>query len=152
MSDGENKALPSAPDPAPEPVGIGKPPVGKLKPEQFSWHRTLSSAVATIRRECGPIERVAADRMARCFRSMLLPRRPPGRKPSREVAIAASLRRKDVQWRVIYPKALAGYASMPFYERSYRCYNLRRAVAACLKRQRLRERKRRQDESPHRNV
>ena len=152
MNDGDNKALPPIPDPAPEPVGSGKPLVGKEKPEQVSWHRTLSLVTATIRRECGPIDRDAADRMARCFRAMLLPRRPPGRKPSREVAVAASLRRRGVQWRAIYPKALAGYASMPFYERSYRCYNLRRAVAACLKRQRLREGKQRQDESPHRNV
>ena len=152
MSDAGLNGVPQAPGPVAEVVGSSKPVVGKVKPEQFSWHRTLSRTVATIRRECGSIDRFAAERIARCFRSMLLPRRPPGRKPSREVAVATSLRRKGVQWRAIYPKALAGYASMPFYERSYRCYNLRRAVAARLKRQRLREGKQRHDESPHRNV
>jgi len=152
VSRAESKDDLRQPEGFPETTGSGKPPVGKEKPEQVSWHRTLSVVTATIRRECGPIDRVAADRMTRCFRAMLLPRRPPGRKPSREVAIAVSLRRKGVQWRAIYPKAFMNYTGMAFFERNYRCYNLRRAVAACLKRQRLRDRKQQRDESLDGNV
>lgn len=152
ISDGENKALPQPPSELPEGVGSGKRSIDKPKPEQSAWHRALSRAIAIIRRQWGPIDSAAADRLTRCFRAMLLPRRPPGRKPSREVALATTLRRQGLQWRDIYPKALVGYASMPFYERNCRCYNLRRAVAARLKRQQLRERKQRQDESARENV
>jgi hypothetical protein len=152
MSDSENIAVSQASDALPERVGSGKRLIDEPKPEQPSWHRTLRRATAIIRRRCGPIDRAAADRLTRCFRAMLLPRRRPGRKPSQQVALATNLRREGVQWPAIYPKALAGYASMPFFERNCRCYNLRRAVAARLKRQQLREEKRRQDESPPQNV
>ena len=152
MSDAESKGVPPPPDGFREVVGSGKRAIDEPKPEQPSWHRTLRRATAIIRRRSGPIDRAAADRLTRCFRAMLLPRRPPGRKPSRQVALATDLRREGVQWRHIYPRAVVGYASMPFYERNWRCYNLRRAVAARLRRQQLREEKQRQDESAPQNV
>ena len=53
------------------------------------WHRTLGPAIAIIRRQCGPIDSAAASRLTRCFRSTLLPRRLPRRKPSQPVSTTA---------------------------------------------------------------
>jgi len=133
-------------------VVLSKPAVGSVTPEQLAWHRTVSHAASAIRRQLGEMDRIEADRIARCFRAMLLPRKPPGRKPSSEVLIATGMRMKGEPWKEIYPHALANYARMPFYERNYRCFNLRRAAAAYMKRQRLNNEKRHPNKTRPANV
>jgi len=63
----------------------------------------LSRTVATIRRECG--QSTGSQQSGLRAVSGPCPTAPTaGRKPSREVAVATSLRRKGVQWRAIYRK------------------------------------------------
>jgi hypothetical protein len=76
--------------------------------------------------------------MARYFVAMLVPRRSPGKKASPEVATAAILKQQGKKWDDIYHEVFPGYSKMPRHERSWRCFNLRRSVAAYLKRRRLR--------------
>ena len=109
------------------------------------WHRIVINAASKVRGKYGPIDPITAKRIMRDFKAALVPRRAPGRKVSKEVATAAEMRKAGTPWKQIYPSALEGFDQMPFDLRSYRKYNLRRAVAAYLKRQQLREGKR----NPH---
>lgn len=107
-----------------------------------SWRTVLKGAARTIRHGAPePILRREAQVMARYFVSVLVPRRRPGRKPTPQVEKAVALKLEGKAWRAIYPAAFENYSRMPGYERSWRCYRLRRAVAASLKRRRVRAHK-----------
>jgi hypothetical protein len=115
--------------------------------------RLLSGVAAAIREEVAePIKKPEAERMARYLVSLLVPRRPPGRKASLEVVTAADLKGQGNPWTAIYPLVFANYSQMPWYERSCRCYKLRRAVAAYAKRRRLRENKSRVHKNENENA
>src|SRR5215471_1218958 len=105
------------------------------------WRRVLRKTAAQLRETASePIERLEAERMARYLVSVLVPRRRPGQKPSLQVLKAVELKQQGKPWPEIYPRVLADYETMPKYERSWMCFRLRRAVAANLKRRRLRKR------------
>jgi hypothetical protein len=99
----------------------------------------LSKTAAEIRKASAePIKRSEAQRMARYLVSVLVPRRSPGKKPTAEVLKAVELKQQGKPWFAIYPQVISDYDRMPKYERSWKCFKLRRAVAASLKRRRLR--------------
>ena len=103
------------------------------------WHRIVINAASKVRGKYGPIDPITAKRIMRDFKAALVPRRAPGRKVSKEVATAAEMRSAGTPWLQIYPAAFEGFDRMPFEVRSYRKYNLRRAVAAYLRRRRSRD-------------
>jgi hypothetical protein len=118
--------------------------VKRRKPALTPRTRRLLRGVATkiLQEEPQlPLTRPDAERMARCLVSLLVPRRLPGKRATPAVVAAAALKQEGKSWPVIYSSVLNDYANMPFHERSYRCYRLRRAVAAIFRRRRLRERK-----------
>jgi hypothetical protein len=94
------------------------------------WHRTITECAARLRKLHGKIERSVAQRMSRLLVASLVPRRTPGRKPTRAVLTAARLRNRGYSWKAIYPKSIAGFADLPWYLQSVRKHNLRRAVHA----------------------
>ena len=106
----------------------------KRKRKEYDWQTELKRCVASIKKNSTSITRSEAERMSRSFQALLLPRRTPGRKPTREVVVACELRSEGVSWSEVYREVFPRFSSMPFYERSYRKANLRRAVAARLKR------------------
>jgi hypothetical protein len=119
--------------------------VKRRKPALTSQTRRLLRGVAAkiLQEEPQePITRPKAGRMARYLISSLVPRRPPGKKATPEVLAATALKREGKSWPVIYSQVLTDYSKMPRYERGWRCYRLRRAVAAIFRRGRLRDRNR----------
>jgi hypothetical protein len=126
-----------------------KPSGGRKRALPSGLRRLLLGAAAAIRHEAAnPVKKLDAERMGRYLVSLLVPRQPPGKKPTREVVIADGLKRDGKPWPAIYPHVFENYQKMPAYERSWRCYRLRRAVAAYVKRRRLRENK----SAPHKNA
>ena len=115
--------------------------------EPEPWHRTVTHSAANLRKRYGPVDRDTADRMTRIFRAAVMPRKPPGRKPSKEVLTAVDMLLQNRPWVEIYPEAIDGYSEMPFHMRNYRSYKLRRAVAAYMKRRGIK----RPVRSPHKN-
>ena len=104
------------------------------------WRRLLRKAAKQLREiTSAPIARAEAQRMARYLVSELVPRRRPGQKPTLEVLSAMRLKQQGKPWATIYPRVLVDYDQMAKYERSWRCFRLRRAVAANIKRRRLRD-------------
>jgi predicted nuclease with RNAse H fold len=94
------------------------------------WHRIIIDCAAQLRKHHGRIERSVAQRMSRLLLASLVPRRTPGRKPTRAVQVAVRLRSRGVSWNSVYPRAIAGYQDLPWYLQSVRKHNLRRAVRA----------------------
>jgi hypothetical protein len=86
----------------------------------------------------GPFDRDTAERVLRTLRAVLVPRKRPGRKPTKEVLLATDLLEQEVPWARVYPQVFKGWERWPFIKRSYMRFDLRRAVAARLKRLRSR--------------
>lgn len=100
------------------------------------WHRAITRCARNLRMKYGPVDQLQATRIARLLRASLVPRRPPGRKPSLAVTVAAELRQRGTRWSEIYPIALPELSSLPWDVQSWRKYNLRRAVYSFRKRRR----------------
>jgi len=80
------------------------------------------------------IDRACAERLARLFRASLVPRRKPGRKPTDRVLTALKMRGEKLPWSDVYRAVIPGYAELHPCDRIHLSRNLRRAVAAFLKR------------------
>ena len=100
------------------------------QPEPAPWHREVTRFASDLAELHGPFDRPTAERIARVLRAVLVPRKRPGRKPSKEVLLATELREKGVPWPRVYPQVFKGWERWPFAKRSYMRFNLRRAVAA----------------------
>ena len=96
----------------------------------------MTQAASDLRELYGVPDKKTADRMLRIFRAALVTRRTPGRKPSKEVLAAVELKERGWSWPRIYAEVFADWQSWPFYERSYKKFNLRKAVMT--RRRRLR--------------
>ncbi len=129
------------------------PKGGKREPLPVSRRRLLSEVATALQADASePIKKPEAARLARYLISLLVPCLPPGKKATREVALAVEMRRDGTPWAAIYPKVFATFSEMPRYERSWRCHRLRRAVAALARRRRLRASKRGPHEKKSKNV
>ncbi len=80
------------------------------------------------------IDRRTAEQFARVLRATLIPRRKPGRKPTRRVLTAVRIRADGVAWPEIYKTLIDGFAALHPCDRIHQTRKLRRAVAAFLKR------------------
>ncbi len=80
------------------------------------------------------IDRRTAEQLARVLRASLIPRRKPGRKPTRSVLTAVRMRADGVGWPEIYKGLIDGFAELHPCERIHQTRKLRRATAAFLKR------------------
>lgn len=96
--------------------------------------RAVTRFAKRLRLKHAPIDRRTAEQLARLLRATLIPRRKPGRKPTRRVLTAVRMRSKNIPWPRVYHAVIDGFANLLFYERIYQSRKLRRAVAAFLKR------------------
>jgi hypothetical protein len=122
-------------------VTLDRPETQRRRSALPAWQRRLLGDVAAaIRTEAAePIKRPEAERIARYLVSLLVPRRIPGKKASPQVVAAAKLKQEGRPWIAIFTQVFANFSDMPRYERNWRCFRLRRAVAAYAKRRLLRE-------------
>ncbi len=74
-------------------------------------------------------------------KAALVPRRPPGRKPTRPVLTAVRMRSENATWPDTYRAVIHGFDDLPPYEKSYQAQKLRRACAAPVKRNRRAQKK-----------
>jgi hypothetical protein len=137
-SDHEPKAaaapLASQSQPAVKSQGRRKRPKLPLPPVYLT--RPTASLASRLRKERGPIDKSTAERLARFMVGMLTPRKPVGRQATEAVLKAVEMLQQGKEWPEIHPVAIPGYANMPFDERSYRKFNLRRAASAYERRRR----------------
>jgi len=80
------------------------------------------------------IDRRTAEQFTRVLRAALIPRRKPGRKPTRRVLTAVRMRAEKIAWPEIYKALIDGFAELHPCERIHQTRKLRCAVAAFLKR------------------
>ena len=142
MNDGDNKALPPIPDPAPEPVGIGTPHSGgHARAKDLA--RTMRQIGVRIRRDYGP--QISEDprkfkkRAVHYLKRSLPPF--PGRPREASLTKAIELHKADMEWRAIYPQCIPGHSEMPPAVRRQAESNLR---AACRSRRNAAKRRIRQ--------
>jgi hypothetical protein len=102
--------------------------------KESPWRRMISECAGRISKRYPGIDRAFARRMARRLVTLLVPRRTPGQKPTRAVLTAIRLRARGLPWNAIYPRAIIGFAEMPWHLQSIRKHNLRRAVYALRRR------------------
>jgi hypothetical protein len=100
--------------------------------------RAVMRFAKRLKEKHAPIDRRAADQIARLLRSALITRRKPGRKPTPRVLTALRMREQKIPWKEIYLAVLDGYTTLHPCERLCHARNLRRAVAAIVKRRRPR--------------
>jgi hypothetical protein len=128
MSDGENKALPPIPDPAPEPVGSGKP--RRTERDQKDLDRTMRQIAARLRRDFAPQifedPRKFKKRAVHYLRRSLPPF--PGRPREASLTKAIELHKAGLEWKAIYPQCIPDHSQMPPAVRRQTESNLR---AAC---------------------
>jgi hypothetical protein len=141
MSDGENKALPSAPDPAPEPVGSGKPSGTERKQKDLA--RAMRQIGARLRRDFA--EQIEQDRRKFKKRAIHYLKRClppfPGRPPEASLTKAIELRNAGMEWKAIYPQCIPDHSQLPPAVRRQAESNLR---AACRSRRNAAKRRARQ--------
>jgi len=58
------------------------------------------------------IDRRTAEQLARLLRATLIPRRKPGRKPTRPVLTAVGMRAEKIAWPEIYKTLIDGFANL----------------------------------------
>jgi hypothetical protein len=115
----------------------------QLPPLLVHLTRPAASFASRLRVERGPIDRPTAERLARFMVAILTPRKPGGSQASDAVLTAVKMRQQGKKWPEIYPAAISGFANMPFDERSYRKFKLRRAASAYERRRRRKQSARR---------
>ncbi len=120
------------------------------------WLRAATRSGRAARKRWGPLDRAAAERMARTYRAALLPRRTPGSKPIQETVDAARMYQEGMEtyfadssrprlrpyqrdlWQRIYRAVFPDYAHLDYLDRQYRAGKLRRNVARLLRRRGIR--------------
>ena len=135
MSDGENKALPPTPDPAPEPVGIGKPLAATNPPTERparkgkgtvpakrgrkrDLRKALSRAAVAFARQLKREFRTLHEADPKAFRAVVqkaqarIFRLKPGPKQDERIAQAGRERLGGAAWQTLYPKYIEFYAEM----------------------------------------
>ena len=164
MSDAENKALPSAPDPAPEPVGSGKPAVASIPPIERPTRQpkgtvpprhepkrdpreTLSQDALEAARVLKRKHRAYYDTDPKGFRALVVKahsrvfRLKPGPKPNARIAQAARERGQGVPMEDLYRRYIDNYEIMTEYTRALAEEGLRRRINQYLQRHRRLRRK-----------
>jgi hypothetical protein len=135
------ETAPDSPPRSKEPESTGqvaKRPHGKIRtPAPAPWHRIVTQCASNVRELHGVPDRKTADRIVRAFRAALLPRKAPGRKPSKEVLLATELRTQGWSWPRIYSEVFIDWAKWSWDKRSHKKFTLRRAVRS--RRRRIRQ-------------
>ena len=103
--------------------------------------KAVAQLASQFRKEHGPQEYSAAERIGRLFKASITPRRPKGRRVTPEVRKAAGMRQEGAEWKAVYAAVFPGFSSMDKYERTCRTSSLRHNVNAYMKRRGLRCRK-----------
>ena len=122
MSDGESKALPPHPEPAPKGLGFGARPL--------DLERAVSLFAARLRRNHAEEIRRDARKFKRRVVSILRRKMPPfaGRPTGKAITRAIELRKQCQTWQDIYPQCISDHAGLDPAERRQAESNLRAAI------------------------
>jgi hypothetical protein len=140
------------PKPEPPPRKRNAAPRKRSKEAPHPWHRSVTRSAKAARKRWGPLDRETAERMARTYRAVIMPRSTPGCKPDQETLRAAKAyqtgmeryfaspdppRMREYQrtlWQAIYREVIPNYANLDKLERHYRTNKLRCNVRKWLRR------------------
>jgi len=132
------------------------PPRRKAAPRKRSketphpWHRAVTRSAKAARKRWGPLDRETAERMARTYRAVIIPRGTPGSRPDEETLRAAEMFKTGMEayfanpksrpmreykhslWQRIYRDVIPNYVHLDKLDRQDRTSKLRRNVTRLL--------------------
>ena len=133
MSGHRNKAAPDSAPNVPEVEAFGKAERSRRPPLPHQYRQALVLIAREHRRTFKRLflsDPTLKDRGARLYRSLLLPRRRPGRPRSEQVTKAVELRRAGVAWPEICERVIPDYRQLPYDTQQQRSDRLQRAARA----------------------